>query len=371
MKRNWLQRLIRTSILAILLLTFSLGLSAGFFDTGKSKAPRQSILAQGDAITDPEAILRYALPIDNDSIRKIQGDIESLEKNIRRSRWSNITKAVKDASLVLQIHTDDIISSIPEDSKETSKELLSAISEQVTQLKEYIEYQKKSEILAIREEILDEITIIEESMVTGFPFEVPSEYANLPQLLGRATVEIETNKGTLSIVVDGYSSPVNGGNFVDLVNRGFYDGLPFIRAEDFFVLQTGKPIGEEEGFIDPETGEYRAIPLEVLVEGESEPIYEFTTEDAGLYLAKPVLPFNAYGAVALARPSTDPNGGSSQFFFFKFDTEVTPPGYNLMDGRFSVFGYLTEGKDVLNSLTEEDKIISAKVSKGIENLVNS
>ncbi|MGQ7123478.1 peptidylprolyl isomerase, partial [Escherichia sp. HC-CC4] len=79
------------------------------------------------------------------------------------------------------------------------------------------------------------ITALEELMVVGFPFNVPPEYANLPQLRGRATVEMQTTKGDLTIVVDGYSAPVNGGNFVDLVQRGFYDGLPFIRSEDNFV----------------------------------------------------------------------------------------------------------------------------------------
>jgi peptidylprolyl isomerase len=39
-----------------------------------------------------------------------------------------------------------------------------------------------------------------------------------------------------------------------------------------------------------------------------------------------------------------------------------------MDGRYSVFGYLTEGKEVLEELTAGDKIISAKVIEGIENL---
>jgi peptidylprolyl isomerase len=180
---------------------------------------------------------------------------------------------------------------------------------------------------------------------------------------------METTKGNLTIVVDGYSAPINGGNFVDLIQRGFYDGLDFVRAEEFFVLQAGDPPGDEEGFIDPQTGKYRAIPLEVLVRGDSEPVYEVTLEDLGRYLDPLVLPFNAYGAIALARPADDPNGGSSQFFFFKFDTELTPPGYNLMDGRYSVFGYLVKGKEILEELTAEDKIISAKVVEGSENLV--
>jgi peptidylprolyl isomerase len=57
-------------------------------------------------------------------------------------------------------------------------------------------------------------------MVQGFPFEVPEQYSNLPQLKGRATVEIKTNKGQVTVVVDGYSAPVTAGNFVDLVQRG-------------------------------------------------------------------------------------------------------------------------------------------------------
>jgi len=40
-----------------------------------------------------------------------------------------------------------------------------------------------------------------------------------------------------------------------------------------------------------------------------------------------------------------------------------------MDGRYSVFGYLTEGKEVLEELKAGDKIISAKVIQGAENLV--
>ncbi|WPF89161.1 peptidylprolyl isomerase [Cyanobacterium aponinum AL20118] len=369
MKLNWWKRLLKNAItkwrcaiatllIAIITIINPVGLH-----------PAQAILAQGDAITDPEAILRYALPIDNDIIRQIQGDIEKISRNLRAKRWAPVEKEVRNAAFLLKLHQDDLVQSVPEELQPKAKELVTAITEDVAKLQELVEKQDKEQVYLTRARILDNITELEEDMVTGYPFTVPEEYANLPQLLGRATVEVETTQGNLTIVVDGYSAPVTGGNFVDLVERKFYDGLPFIRAEDYYVLQTGDPEGEEVGFIDPDTNKYRAIPLEVLVKGESEPLYGFTTEDVGMYLAQPVLPFNAYGAVALARPSTDPNGGSSQFFFFKFDTEVTPPGYNLMDGRFAVFGYVTEGADVLEKLTAEDKIISAHVIEGKENLV--
>ncbi|WP_269228020.1 peptidylprolyl isomerase, partial [Escherichia coli] len=132
-----------------------------------------------------------------------------------------------------------------------------------------------------------------------------------------------TKKGNLKVVVDGYSAPVTAGNFVDLVQRGFYDGLEFTRSEDSYVLQIGDPPGPEEGFIDPKTGKYRAVPLEVLVRGDSEPIYGITLEDAGRYTDDPVLPFSSYGTVAMARPGENPDGGSSQFFFFLFEPELT------------------------------------------------
>ena len=269
---------------------------------------------------------------------------------------------------VLSAKREQLLASVPEERQPQAESLIDRLREGTQELKEIVSDKDREATYLKRRELLGYVTDLEELMVVKYPFEVPEEYANLPQLLGRATIALETNKGDLEIVVDGYSAPVNGGNFVDLVQRGFYDGLDFNRAEDFYILQAGDPPGEADGFIDPQTNEYRAIPIEVLVKGDELPVYGETLEELGRYLDEPAIPFNAYGAVALARPANDPNGGSSQFFFFKFDTEITPPGYNLMDGRYSVFGYLTEGKEILEELTAGDKIISAKVVDGIENL---
>jgi peptidylprolyl isomerase len=181
-------------------------------------------------------------------------------------------------------------------------------------------------------------------------------------------VQFTTNKGEITAIVDGYSAPVTAGNFVDLVQRGFYDGLEFTRAEESYVLQIGDPPGAEVGFIDPATKKYRSIPLEVLVKGDSVPTYGITLEDAGRFREQPVLPFSAYGTLALARPGDDPNGGSSQFFFFLFEPELTPAGLNLLDGRYAVFGYVVEGQSVLGQLKQGDKIVSAKVVQGADKL---
>ena len=71
----------------------------------------------------------------------------------------------------------------------------------------------------------------------------------------------------------------------------------------------------------------------------------------------------------MARPENEPNGGSSQIFFFLFEPELTPAGRNLLDGRYAVFGYLTKGQEVLDKLKAGDKIESATVIQGVENLV--
>ncbi len=328
-----------------------------------------AILAQGDAITDPKTILRNALPIDNEMVRRLQGDIEDISRQLRVKMWGKINRDIKDAGFILRVRRDKIMTGVPEEYQSQAESWLEEVATGVEELKELAKDRDRESLYLKRRELLDIMTELEESMVVGYPFEIPQEYAHLPQLLGRATVEMQTNKGDLTVVIDGYSAPINGGNFVDLVNRGFYDGLDFNRAEDFYILQAGDPPGAEVGFIDPKTKEYRAIPFEVLVQGDPEPVYEITLEDLGRYLDTPALPFNAYGAIALARPEDDPNGGSSQFFFFKFDTELTPPGYNLMDGRYAVFGYVIEGKEVLEKLNAEDKIISVKVIDGLENLV--
>lgn len=365
MAKNWL----KIGIMTVLISVWSLSLATAVWSVDLTSSMLLGFLAQGNAITDPNAILRYALPIENPTVRKIQASLEDIAYQLRSKRWSAIAKDIKDANYELNLRSAKILVSIPEDRHNQAEVLLASIKDQVGQLQEAVAAKDKEQVAKLRDVALAQIGDLEMLMVQGFPYEVPADYANLPQLKGRATVAMETTQGPLTIIVDGYSAPVSGGNFIDLVQRGFYDGLPFIQTEDNFVVQTGDPNGPEVGFIDPQTKAYRAIPLEVLVKSDPLPIYEMTLEDAGLYLPELALPFNAFGAVALARPDQDPNGGSSQFFFFKFDSELTPPGFNLMDGRYSVFGYVVKGKETLEKLSEKDKVISAKVIAGSENLV--
>ncbi len=361
---NFLKSWLKNSLMGILLVTIFLGINtAGWTPLSNAALP------SGNAITDGKALLRYALPIDNKPVRQLQASLEDISNQLRANkRWGAVSKDLSKASQILD-KPSQILAGVPEDRQSQAQAWIDELKSGVDGLQESVKAKDKEQILQGRTKLLNLVTQLEESMVKGFPFEVPAEYSNLPQLKGRSTIAIKTNKGDLTLVVDGYSAPVTAGNFVDLVQRGFYNGLEFTRSEESYVLQTGDPPGKDVGFIDPKTSQYRAIPLEVLVEGDKKPTYGITLEDAGRYLDMPVLPFSAFGALAMARPETQVNGGSSQVFFFLFEPELTPAGRNLLDGRYAVFGYLTEGKEVLDKLKAGDKIESATVVQGIENLV--
>lgn len=360
--QSWWKR----TALMLLALALSFGLSGPAWSTPLLPL---SVLPTANAVKDGSSILRFALPIDDPYIRDIQNALEGTSPQIRGKRWPEIRKGLGKAKRTIEKHRSDILAAVAADQQTVANEQLDIISQGLLELENAVSTKDIDQFNAIRKPLADRVGIIEEAMIAEFPFEVPEEYQDLPQLKGRATIAISTNKGEMTVVVDGYSAPITAGNFVDLVQRKFYDGLKFTRAEESYVVQTGDPDGPDAGFIDPKTGEYRAIPLEIMVKGDAEPIYGITLEDAGIYLEEPVLTFSSYGTMAMARPGDDPNGGSSQFFFLLFEPELTPAGSNLLDGRYAVFGYVIEGQDVLGALKPGDVIQSARVIKGAENLV--
>ncbi|MEA5507843.1 peptidylprolyl isomerase [Halotia wernerae UHCC 0503] len=194
---------------------------------------------------------------------------------------------------------------------------------------------------------------------------------DLPRLEGKATVVMTVKGSPITIEVDGTNAPITAGNFVDLVQKGVYDGLVFhrvVREPQPFVVQGGDPQSKDPkvpanrlgtgGYIDPKTGNERRIPLEIKPKGEPIPIYGKTLESAGI--TKPPELQHKLGAVAMAR-SQMPDSASSQFYFALADLAF-------LDGSYAVFGNVTKGFDVVNKIQEGDRIDSAKVTEGAENL---
>ena len=331
-------------------------------------SPALAALPRGNAVTDPTALLRNALPIDQRDLQDLQHRIEDTSDDLRAKRWSALANAVRRSQSLATARRKGILASFPAADQGRVGQLLDGLDEQLQALSSAADTQQRESFLEARRAALASIGTAEALLVGPFPYAIPSEFDDLPRLLGRATVLLRTTKGDLTAVVDGYNAPLTAGAFVDLVQRGFYENLPFVRAEDFYVLQTGDPKGDADGFIDPKTKTERRVPLEIRVPGKEGPIYNQTFEELGLFKAEPILPFNAKGTLGWAHSDEALDDGSSQFFLFLSEPELTPAGLNLIDGRYAAFGYVVEGLDVLNELTAEDGIVAVKVLEGSENL---
>ncbi|KGG36619.1 Peptidyl-prolyl cis-trans isomerase [Prochlorococcus sp. SS52] len=331
--------------------------------------PATAALPTGNRVKDPYAILRNSLPINQKELREIQHTLEDTSDLVRGNRWPAINQAASRSQFLVNTKTNQILQSIPDEEKNKGEKIISELKENLTRLNEEASLKNKSDFIEIRRKSLKEIGEIEALMLPEkFPHDIPKEFDSLPRLLGRASVNIKTTKGDMYAIIDGYNAPLTGGAFIDLVSKGFYDGLPMNRAEEFFVLQTGDPKGEAIGYINPETKEERHVPLEIRAPKKTETIYNQTFEELGLYTETPVLPFATLGTLGWAHSEQALDDGSSQFFFFLYEAELNPAGRNLIDGRNAAFGYVVEGEEILNELGVNDRILSIKVVAGSENL---
>ena len=330
--------------------------------------PALAALPPGNAITDPVTILRNALPIEQPELQDLQHLLETTSLDMRAKRWGALKKTVSRSEALLNNNRSMILDSIPETKRDQAADLLDSVGEQLVLLSDEVTQQNKEGFIGIRQKTLNEIENVETLLLGDFPFSIPEEFDALPRLLGRATVQINTSQGSIKAIIDGYNAPLTGGAFVDLALKGFYDGLPFNRAEDFYVLQSGDPEGPEIGYVDKKTGKERHVPLEIMVPGESEPFYNETFEDLGLFKATPVLPFATLGTLGWAHSDQAVDDGSSQFFLFLYEPELTPAGLNLVDGRNAAFGYVVEGFSELEALGVNDRILSIKVTDGANRL---
>ena len=138
------------------------------------------------------------------------------------------------------------------------------------------------------------------------------------------TAVLETAKGTIKFELFEKDAPITTRNFIDLTQKGFYDGITFHRIEPGFVIQGGDPAGNGTG------GSGKTIPLEIA----------------------PSLTHKK-GAVGMAR-SQDPNSASSQFYICLEDAKF-------LDKQYAVFGKVTEGMDVASKIKKGDKILKAAI----------
>ena len=183
-------------------------------------------------------------------------------------------------------------------------------------------------------------------------------------LQGQAQVRMETTRGVILLEVDGEAAPVTAGNFIDLVRRGVYDGTVFhrvVRKPVPFVIQGGDPISADPktsreqfgtgGFVEPDSGQIRTIPLEVKLKTELEPRYgRLTTSPSDLLKLQLS---HERGAIAMAR-SQAPDSASAQFY-------IALRPLPELDGRYAVFGKVIKGLEVIDAIRQDDRILQVSV----------
>ena len=131
------------------------------------------------------------------------------------------------------------------------------------------------------------------------------------------TARFKTERGDIVVELYADRAPLTVENFVNLARAGFYDGTTFHRVIGGFMAQGGDPTGT----------------------GTGGPGYQFGDE------FHPSLRHDGAGVLSMANAGPGTNG--SQFFLTYGPTPH-------LDNKHSVFGKVTEGMDVLNSLRERD-----------------
>lgn len=128
----------------------------------------------------------------------------------------------------------------------------------------------------------------------------------------------DTSQGIIKVQLFEDKAPVTTKNFIDLVNKGYYNGLIFHRVIDDFMIQGGDPQGN----------------------GTGGPGYTIKDEFS------PDLKLDSPGILAMA--NAGPNTGGSQFFI----TLAPTPWLN---NKHAVFGKVTEGLDVVKAIGKVKK----------------
>jgi peptidyl-prolyl cis-trans isomerase B (cyclophilin B) len=141
------------------------------------------------------------------------------------------------------------------------------------------------------------------------------------------TATIRTSKGEMVFELYDSETPLTAKNFIDLSNKGFYNGLNFHRVIPNFVLQGGCPDGTGAG------GPGYSIPCET--SGDKQ--------------------FHDRGVLSMAHAGRD-TGGSQ--FFVVMSREST----SHLDGVHTCFGKITSGDEVIDLIEQGDKIESITIS---------
>jgi peptidyl-prolyl cis-trans isomerase B (cyclophilin B) len=171
------------------------------------------------------------------------------------------------------------------------------------------------------------------------PSATPSETpATTPKIV------IETARGNIELELFPTAAPKTVANFLDLISKGFYNGLTFHRVVPGFVIQGGDPKGDGTGG----PGYTFADEINPWSLGLSDAaITTLQTQD---YQYRRDLTSHKMVVGSLAMANAGPNTNGSQFFI------VTDQNQPSLDGKHTVFGQVIGGMDVVRKIQQGDII---------------
>ena len=141
-------------------------------------------------------------------------------------------------------------------------------------------------------------------------------------------IVLETVKGTIEIETYPEEAPKTVARVVELVKKNFYNGQRFHRADPNFVIQIGDPVSRDMSRIDWWGRQGSGTPIGVA---------EITKKRR-----------NGVGAVGMGHTG-DPKTADSQFYITR---RVAPE----LDGKYTVFGKVIKGMDVVNKIQKGDML---------------
>lgn len=136
----------------------------------------------------------------------------------------------------------------------------------------------------------------------------------------------DTSKGKIVCELFAKDAPITVNNFVFLAREGFYNGTVFHRVIDNFMVQGGDPTAS----------------------GRGGPGYRFEDETRN----NP----HKHKVGSLSMANAGPNTNGSQFF-------ITHVVTDWLDGKHTVFGQVTEGQNIVNSIKQGDQLNSVAIAE--------
>ena len=149
-----------------------------------------------------------------------------------------------------------------------------------------------------------------------------ADTSNSQYLTGKHHAEIVIAEyGKLELELDADVAPITVTNFVNLVKKGFYNGLTLHRIMSGFMIQGGDPNGDGTGGSEETIkGEFKSNGVENTMSHKR-------------------------GVISMARTQNDPDSASSQFFIVQADSDF-------LDGDYAAFGKVTAGMDIVDKICQ-------------------